>query len=224
MNRLLDAEPGTPRDTTQEPPLPPFDQSLETLQEHARQFCCILMATLRRTEAAAAAIQSARLEGRPTLQFRVEARQFKDGNGIDEYDTGVFMNFPWLWRGKYKAMAAEAAAERSVAEADYEEEVNMTLFEVQDLHTMAENRLRTLKLYEDTLVPRARELVASSRQAYEAGRMAALELLDAQRMLQEALMDLYAAKAGFATAVASLQSIAAPWSPEELATGLPPHP
>lgn len=223
----LNAQLNQPLDRDQNvgdpPPVPELTASLSTMQEQARQYCCILMASLRRTEASAAAIEAARLEGRPMVSFRVEARQFKESGSIDEFDTGVFMKFPWLWHGKYKSMVEAATADRDMADADFQNEVNMTLTEIQDLYTDAEAHQRTMTLYRESIVPQSKTLVDTSREAYQAGAISAMELLDAQMMYQKDLMSLYEETSAFASKHAALASIAAPWTADEMATGLPPH-
>jgi len=223
LNGLLNESPDTDRSTEDMPGLPELSGSVEKLQDDARMYCCILMAAVWREFAKDRARDSARLESRPNLSVRVEARQFEESGSIDEIDTGIFMNIPWLWGGKYKGRRAEAEADRNMANAMLEEEVAMTLAEIQEIYSEAESRLRTMKLYEDTIVPRTRDLANSSRESYQSGKMSAMELLDAQRMVQDALMTWYAETAAYASSHALLTSIAQPWTPDEFATGLPLH-
>lgn len=223
LNELLNAPLNTPREPGDPPPIPSLDIPLDELQAMARQYCCMLMATLRRQESREAAVEAARLEYRPMVGLRVAARQFEETGDFEEYDTGVFVNIPWLWRGKYRSAIAEAEADHAMAEADLQMEINATLANIQELYTEAEARQRTMRLYENTVIPKARALVDSSLRAYQSGTISALELLDAQKMFQEALMTMYREKAGFGIAYAELNAIAAPWNEDEMATGLPPH-
>lgn len=222
LNALLNAPPSTPRATDAPPPLPAFEQSLEQLQESATMYCCTLVGAIRRKEAAAAMLRAARLEARPMTSARVEARQM-DGGGIEEVDTGIFLTVPFVSRSKYKALLAATQAEVSMAEAELEAEIQETLAMVQRLYTEAEEHHRTVRLYETLLVPQARALVASSIEAYQAGTLSALELLDAQVMYQDAMLALQSETAAYASTHAELTAQSAPWTDEELATGLPPH-
>jgi len=223
LNALLNAPPKTPRSTDAMPPLPALTTSVEKLQDDARMYCCILMATLWRELAGELARKSARLEQRPNLTFRVEARQFRETGSIEEIDTGVALNIPWLWRGKYKGRRAEAEADYQMARAMLEEETAMTLVDIQEMYTEAESRLRTVRLYEENILPQTRALADSSREVYASGMMPAFELLDAQRMVQDALMTFYRETAAYAAAHAKLMAIAQPWTPDEFDTGLPLH-
>jgi len=223
LNGLLNEPLDTYRPTDDMPELPELSGSVEKLQDDARMYCCILMAAVWREFAKDRARDSARLESRPNFSVRVEARQFEESGSIDEIDTGIFMNIPWLWGGKYKGRRAEAEADRNMAKAMLDEEVAMTLAEIQEIYSEAESRLRTMKLYENTILPRTRKLADTSRESYLSGKMSAMELLDAQRMVQDALMTWYAETAAYASSHALLTSIAQPWTPDEFATGLPLH-
>ena len=225
LNALLNAWPSTPRETAHDPMLPDFDLSLEQLQESATMYCCTLIGAIRRKEASEAMQRAARLEGRPMVSLRIEARQPRGDRSIEEIDTAVALTIPWLWRDKYRAIRTAAEAEWNEAEAALQAEINETLTTVQRLYTLAETYDRTRQLYETAIVPQSRALVESSLEAYQSGALSALELLDAQMLYQESLMTLFRETAAFAATHAELMAQAAPWSEEEIATGLPPdHP
>lgn len=220
VNHLLAAEPNTPRAVATPPPLPALELSLEQMQQRARAYCCILMSFLRAWEAREAAVRVARLESAPDIEFRVEARQFNGRNGIQEYDTGISLNFPWLWRGKYRAMVNEAKADLEMAEADFDEEVNMTMLEIKELHTALDTARRLIDLYDKEVLPQAEQLVESTRAAYETGRATFLELIEAQKAWRDARLDADHARAQYGKTFAKLDAIAAPWGEREFATGL----
>jgi len=223
LNGLLNQPPKTERSTEDMPELPVLPDSVAKLQEDARLYCCILMASVWREFAKDRARESARLESRPNFSVRVEARQFDESGSIDEVDTGIFMNIPWLWGGKYKGRRAEAEADRMMAKAMLDDEVAMTLAEIQKIYSEAESRQRTMNLYKHTILPRTRDLAETSRESYQSGKMSAMEMLDAQRMVQDALMTWYEETAAYASAHAELASIVQPWTPDEFETGLPLH-
>ena len=223
LNALLNASPQTPRSTDIMPALPELTLSVKQLQEDARQYCCILMATLWREMARDLGRTSAKLAQRPNLAVNVAARHFRESGSIDEIDTGIAMSIPWLWGGKYRGRRAEAEADYQMAQAMLEEEVAMTLVEIQEVYTEAESRLRTMKLYEEKILPQTRALADSSREAYPSGSMSAFELLDALRMVQDAQLTSYRETAAYAGAFAKLMAIAQPWTPDEFDTGLPLH-
>lgn len=220
LNRLLNAPVETPREVPGDPADPDLPESLENLQRQARLYCCILMSYLREQEARAAAARAARAERRPDWQVRVEARQFDGSGSLDEYDTGVFLNVPWLWRGKYHAAIREAEADRAMAEAEYQDEVNKTLWEIQELYTMAEADHRLAGAYRDAIRPRLADALESTLAAYRSGQATALEVQESARALREAEIQHIRTRARFAQTAARLNAIAAPWGEFERASGL----
>jgi outer membrane protein TolC len=220
VNRLLNADTATPRRVEQAPPLHELPPSIEELQQRARKFCCILISFLRAKEAKAAAVKVAKLVSKPEFELRVEARQYNGRSGIREYDTGLFINFPWLWPGKYKAMVNEAKAEAEMAEAEFDNEVNATLLDIKEQYTRAENARRTIKLYEETVLPQVQALIQSTRAAFETGKASFLELIEAQRAWSAARLDYARARAQYGKEHAQLERNIAPWGPREFATGL----
>lgn len=220
LNSLLNTPPDTPRAVEGDPALPVLVESLTDLQQRARKFCCILLSFLRARDARAASLHVAKVERRPDWQVRVEARQFEETGSVDEYDTALFMNVPWIWRGKYSAMIREAQSELDMADADYEDEVNKTLLEIQELYTRTENAERAMRLNRDTLLPQARSLVASATSAYQTGQSSLLEFLEAQKTRLDIEREALRSQAEFGRSHATLSVIAAPWGEFEIATGL----
>jgi len=220
VNKLLAAEPGTARQITTAPALPKLELQLAEMQAQARAYYCILMSFLRAVQAKEAGVRVAKLENAPDFEFRVEARQFNGRSGIQEYETGVAINFPWLWRGKYRAMQQEAKAEVAMAQADFDSEVNATMLEIKELYTKTESAIRLVTVYEDKLLPQANQLIAATRAAYESGGATFLEFVEAQKTWRDAQLEHERARAAAGKAHAELEAIAAPWGEFEFATGL----
>ncbi len=220
LNRLLNAPLDTPRRVEQPREPETIPASLEELQLRARKYCCILISFLRAVEAREAALKVAKFEYAPDVEVRVEARSFDGQSGIQEYDTGVFLNFPWLWRGKRQASVREARLEIEAAQAEFDSEVNMTLRDIQDQYTRSEASLRQLKLYESSLLPQARQLIEATRAAYQCGKATSLELIESSRALRDAQLEAARARAQYGRDVAKLQQNVEPWGPREWATGL----
>lgn len=220
LNRLLNEPLTTPRVADKPIPLPPLTRSLEELQEAARQYCCVLMAAQRQLEAKEAAVKVAKLEYAPDIEFRVEARQLNGKNGIQEYDTGVFLNFPWLWQGKYRAGVREARAGVHAAQAEFDNELSMTLLDIKEDYTKSEAGMRLVEQYEKTILPQAQLLVESTRASYEAGKATFLEWMDALRGQREFQIEADRARAQYGKDFARLEQNIEPWTPREIATGL----
>ena len=220
LNKLLNADPNTPRRVAAPFLTPRFTMTLEQMQAQARQYCCVLLSAMRTVEAREAGIKVAKLESAPEFEFRVEARQYNGQGGIQEYDTGVFINFPWLWRGKYKAVVNEAKADLEMARAEFDAELNMTMFDVKELHTNADTALRLMELHEKTVLPQARQLVEATRAGYETGGTTFLELVDAQKSALDAELAYERARASYGKHYAKLDAIIGMWGKREYATGL----
>jgi len=220
LNRLLNLPPDTPQRMDSAPMQRDIGMDLDELYRRARQYCCFLMSYVRLVEAAEYAGRAARRDRAPDFELTVQAREPRGSGGIQEYDTGIAINIPWLWRGKYAAAIREADIERDKALAMLEGEQNMTLFEVKERHTRIDNRRRSLALLNETILPRATELADVMRASYEAGSVTFLEWLDAQRALLDARRRLVRAQGQYVIDYAWLEQIVAEWGPREIETGL----
>lgn len=220
LNTLLHQPPDTVIDASDTPPLPTMDNDYRAMQEKARKFCCILLSMIRMRDAKEAAVVAAKVERRPDLQFTIEARQFEESSDIEEYDTAIALNIPWLWHGKYKAAIDRAGADLAKAQAALDQETDKTMLEIQDLHTMSSNARRTLILNEQSILPKAISLVESLSSSYQSGEVRLAEVIDTQRTLLDVQLAAHKARADYGSQVAMLNVIAAPWGPDEIATGL----
>ncbi|HMP75559.1 MAG TPA: TolC family protein [Kiritimatiellia bacterium] len=223
LNALLDAPPDTPRDVSALPPPAPLPLSREAYLARAGEYRCALLSFDRETKARVALARAARREQRPMFEVRVEARQFEGSGGIDEVDTGLFMNIPWLWYGKYKGMIAEAAAEEQMARAELAEEIRVTEMEVSDFYARAENNWHTASALRDEVLPLAGEALAQAQAAFTSGAGGLMDVIDAQRVLLEVRLELDTALATYAGAHARLEQIAGPFGDWEKSTGALPR-
>lgn len=222
LNALLNAEPDRLRNVAGLTPPDPLPMSREAYLARARDFCCLLVAFEKEAQARTALARAARREQRPMVELRVEARQFEGRAGLAEVDTGVFFNLPWIWRGKYRGMIAEADADERMAAAELQEEIRRTEQEVSELHTRAENAWSLLAALRDAVAPLARQAVEQTQAAYTAGTGSFLDRIEAQRALLESKLDSHAAVAAFARARARLEQIAGPFLDWEQTTGALP--
>ncbi len=165
VNRLLSQPEDTPRSPPAEPRIPELNWTLDEALAAARVYCCLLISFQKEMASAAESVRAARLDRAPDFEFWVAAKQDRDGGDLRELDTGVGINIPWIWSGKYRAGERQARAELARAEAMLENEVDMLLLEIREIYTRAETAERTVKLYREVLIPRAGELVAASRAA-----------------------------------------------------------
>ena len=220
MNRPPDAPLGRPGPF----PVPHFDLAPEHMQASALQHRPEIISALKKIEAAKARRTLAKRAWIPDPEFRVEARQFNGaGGGIQEYDTGIFFNFPWINRGKYKAAIAEAEKMQESGEHELAalraETLGMVRTQVEKIETLHHH----FTLFHDRLLPLARQTVEAGEIAYANDRGTLLELLTAQRTARDTesamndhLTDYLAAIAELETMIGSdLPSTPAPSQPRE---------
>ena len=152
-------------------------------------------------------LQLAKRQWVPDPQFRVEARQFSGRNGIQEYDTGVFINVPWVNFGKYSGGVAEAKKSLEMAQQQLEAARTETLGLVQDQLKKIETAARNYELFTGKIVPLARQAIASIRTGYESDKTGFLELITARRTLQEAQSSALNQLVAHEVAIAELRAI-----------------
>lgn len=139
----------------------------------------------KKIEAAAARYKLARREWIPDPEIRLEARQFNGRSGIQEYDTGIFFNFPWINYRKYKAAIEEARQMKLSAEHELEGTQRETLGMIREQLKKVETFHHHTELFRDKIVPLARQNITATRSAYENNQTGFLNLIDAQRTFYE---------------------------------------
>ena len=82
---------------------------------------------------------------------------------------------------------AEAQAKLAQRRAELARLTAQVDFQVQDTYEQVRETERSLKLYEETAIPKARENVRLARVAYANAKVPFLNLIDAQRSLVELL-------------------------------------
>lgn len=165
-----------------------------------------LLRARTRIEAAKALQDLAKRAWIPDPELRLEARQFSGrSGGISEYDTGIFFNFPWGNRGKYKAAIEEARQSREAAEQDLAALQAETLGLVRN----QVKKIETLQLHyqftRDRILPLAQLAEQSAFAAYSADRVTAVEVFTVQRGLLEAETMLPQHLADYLSAIAELE-------------------
>lgn len=120
----------------------------------------------------------------PTLN--VQAQRYNEaGQAVSELDVGVSIGLPWSNPKKYSAAVTEARRNFESAQHDLEAARTETLGLVRDQLKKIETAAHHYELYRDKIVPLARQTVQSNRSAYEASSANFLELISAERVLQD---------------------------------------
>ncbi len=175
-NAAVEAEPGVP--------VPVFEVSLDSLQKAALANRPELLGVRDGDIASAkASLALAKKHYAPDFQFRVEARQYNGQSGFQEYDTGVFMNFPWINFKRYNSAIAEARSGLERSEDVYVAMQRETQAKVKKLYDGIQVMKHHYELFGEKIIPQQRAAVQAALASYESDRAEFLDLLDAQRML-----------------------------------------
>jgi outer membrane protein, heavy metal efflux system len=187
---------------------PVFHLQLEHLQSLALTNRPEVVSAARKIEAAAARMEAARREWIPEPSLRVEASRYNDaGQAISEVMAGFSVNIPWANRRKYKAAIEEANQMKISAEYELEAARNETSGMVRDALTRTETYHHHFELFRDRILPLARQNASANRLAYETDKTSFLNLIDAQRTLQDAEGMYWSHLADYLGSLAELESI-----------------
>jgi outer membrane protein TolC len=141
----------------------------------------------------------------PDVQVRVEAWQYEGKSGLQEYDAGVSVNFPWFNGGKHQAAINEARANLDASRDELDAMRVRTATEVQELYDGMHTMHHHYELYVGKLIPQQQLAVEAARSAYESGTGGFLDVLDARRMLFDLEMENLHHAAEFQRLMASLE-------------------
>lgn len=167
-----------------------------------------VLSAARKIDAAKARWEAARREWIPEPSLRAEASRYNDaGQAVSEVMAGVSVNIPWLNRRKYKAAIEEANQMKLSAEFELEAARSETLAAVRDALTRAETYHHHVELFRDRILTLARQNASATRSAYETDRTSFLNLIDAQRTLQEVEGMYWNHLAEYLSALAELESV-----------------
>lgn len=142
-------------------------------------------------EASKSEIELAKKKFYPNIGVGIEWTGFERSGGNSGRDAMAIMfqmNIP-LWRDRYKA--AEQQAKAAARKIEYQKIDSKNKIIAQALNALYEidDSRRKFNLYDQTLVPKAQELVQASESAYRAGTIDFLSLIDSQRMLLQYKLD-----------------------------------
>ncbi len=128
------------------------------------------------------------------------------GSGKDPVVAKISINLP-LWFGKNGAVIAEAKARHLAAQSTRQHKENtlrtrleMALYEFRDAR-------RKMRLYEEALMPRARQALNVAQSAFEGGKVDFLDIIDAQRTLLEFELSYEQARVNYRKRLAELEML-----------------
>jgi len=130
-----------------------------------------------------------------------------EGSGKDPVIAMISVNLP-IWHDKYSAAKKEARARYSAAQKERHDrestliaDLKMALYQFRDAE-------RKIILYSDTLIPKTKQSLEVSLQAFKTGAGTFLDIIDTQRMLLEFQLSYERSIANRAERLAELEMLA----------------
>ena len=153
-------------------------------------------------------LQLARREWIPDPALMVKAQRYNDaGQAVSEVDAGVSFPLPWVNFRKYSAGVREAGENLGAAEHGLDRSQKEALRLLRDQLEKIETFHHHVELFNDKLVPQARQAFEANRLAYESGKASFLDWITAQRVLRDIEATARMHLADYQVAVAELEAI-----------------
>ncbi|HHN77155.1 MAG TPA: TolC family protein [Phycisphaerales bacterium] len=212
LNAAMNRPASTHVDPFDPPPGRVLDADADQLAHIARQSNPTLLAMDQRAERQLALEDVAKKEGMPDFAVGLDTIITNEaGSPVPESgDDPVLLTFGVdipLWRDKYDAAVRQAVAARLAIARERDEKANAIAAAVHRAwfeHTDADRRVR---LYENTLIPKARESLRASLASFRTGESTFLDLLDTERTLLEFDITVERARADRGKALARLNTL-----------------
>lgn len=176
LNQLLDRSATSPVPVLQQLEIEPADFDVEGLVAVAMQNQPELLAAQLRLEAAQIGVNVAHLMRVPELNLTASWLAMDDNRppstvvdvGKDAWFVGAMVNIP-LWKKKYNAMQTEAEAESRAALAEYHKIRRRYEAMIADLVEQARAASDNVTIYENSILPQARQTLEADQSAYQQG-------------------------------------------------------
>lgn len=208
LNVLMNRPAQTPLGTPMPMPFRPVQLSLSQLQAVAVAARPEVQRAQNRVEAEKFRVELARRQRVPDPMLNVQAQRYNAAReAVSELDVGVSIALPFLNARKYSAAILEARQNAESAQQDLAAARTEALGLVRDQIKKVEAAAHHYELYRDKILPLARQTVQSNRSAYEASSANFLNLITAQRVLQDAESAFVNHLADYQIAVAELEAI-----------------
>ncbi len=153
----------------------------------------------RQLAAAESAEQLSAFKGRPNFTARVDYIQTGEalssttpGSGNDPLFVGFSMSLP-VWRASISAAEREAKHRVRAARAQLDQGRSLLHADIVEQAYFVEDAQRRIELFQNSLLPRAREALQLTTASYRSGNATVLDLLDSERALLEFELSLWRA-------------------------------
>ena len=203
LNGLLSRSPEAPLSVPRDAPAPVVSQTLTELAEltlRNRPEIAAKAGVIDRDTLALALAQKAYFP-----DFEVYIERFFNGGRRDGVGLIFSATIPLAYRQKYDAGVAEARARLNAGKADLRATQDQALVEVKSALVRAQTAAELVNLFTQTHVPQAEQALASSRIAYQTGKVDFLSLIDSLRVVEQVHAEHIAAAADFEKAYAELE-------------------
>jgi cobalt-zinc-cadmium efflux system outer membrane protein len=186
LNVLMNRDAFTPFGQPEEPKINSVSVPMErarALMFASRPEIKIAQATV---EAGRSRVELARRNWIPDPAIKLEAQRYNDAaQAASEVDAGISFSVPWLNPGKYAAAIREAKENFAAAQHAFERTNAESLGALRDALEKVHTAKHHVDLFEEKLVPQARQAFEANQFAYEAGKAGFLEWITAQRNLRD---------------------------------------
>ena len=142
----------------------------------------------------------------PDITLRYEGRQFRGDSAIRENDTFIGFSVP-VWSllkgigGVWKSSDLDVKA----AESAYLEMKNEELLKLHEAYSKVKAAENAMTIYENSILPQAKQQAEVALSSYEAGKADFLTLLDANRTLRDSQIEYYKASAEYEMGLSDLR-------------------
>jgi outer membrane protein, heavy metal efflux system len=158
--------------------------------------------------AAQSRYQLAKREWIPDPTVSIQADHYNAGSQIaSEISGGVSISLPWFNEKKYSAGEREALDEVTAAQDALDSAKNETLGRLKDQLQKLQTLHHHADLYENSLIPNAKQIVSASKSDYEADKVLFQNVLSAQRNLWQIEAAYHQHLANYQIALAELESL-----------------
>jgi outer membrane protein TolC len=162
---------------------PDLLSDVRELQAHAITLRPDLKALADRLEADKSSLALAYKEYYPDLEPYVMWDRFMGNQNVEMApQVGVRLNVPVRKERRHAALA-EAHAQIAQRQAELARQTDQVLLQVAEAYQQVRESERVVKLYNDTILPAARENVKAAIAAYTTGKVPFLSLIEAERNL-----------------------------------------
>ncbi len=223
LARLLNVPPQTRMEAEAELSPAMLGENLATLQSRAVAARPELHEALARVTRDRRAVDLARLDYRPdvTLGFAwidvADAGLAPSSNGQDAVLLTAGVNLP-IYRRRLDAQVRSAEAGAMASARRYDALRAATLEEVTELVSTASSREEMLRLFDTDILPKARQTLEVSIDAYNVGEVDFLQLLDNWRQVLRYELGRHRLEADLRQALAGLEQAVGGWSFTESVT------